>query len=1493
MDNMVLQRAAEIKKEHQFTKRWQRVVAIICAITVIGTANALILPAITEQAEAYCGHEEHVHSVEAGCYEEKTVLDCQFEGVSHVHGDACYEEHQVLTCGLEESSGHMHSDACYAEQQNLICMLPEDENHTHGSECYETVRELVCGLEESEGHAHSAACYTTERNLICGLEEGELEQTHEHTEECYHTELVFMCDKEEHQHTLACFSNPDADLESSAVWEQSIRNAALTGVWADDVLAIVNTQLGYTESTRNYIVLDDGVTMKGYTRYGAWYGNAYGDWCAMFCSFCLNYAGVDRSMMPIESSCRRWVEELAGLNLYHAAGSYDPEPGDLVFFAGDTDGNANHVGFVYEISGNTMKTIEGNNGPVAYHTHSLSEGGILGYGELPENPNQPVQAEPEALFLECSCGAAEGEPHAVDCPLYAAPEETESECTCGAAEGESHAEDCPLYELMSSEDEEEYFSITSNETENGVSVMVCGPVSSFPHAKEEIVVRLTQLADENDEIAEAIDEQTEEEAVSELMLFDITLFRGDEEIQPTGPIELRFIGIENNDSGNVQTYHVEDEDNINPVETTVDDDGVIFVETDHFSLYAVALYNSYGQNIGNYVSVDNLDVTLNNTKIIEDGRSVYFPQTPDIYGMLEIKDELEWSINPSSYRVHKGDYFIIPVAKFSSYDYDADLSLRENATETLYWNGYPVGTRTWSYDSSTGWMSYRVDFTMDGLENYVGLNGKGDITFYSNDVEIDSYNIIQVSGGDYFYWYQGTPPSPSGGTFGPMPDTPGADYKERSDRYYYGTGEIEWSIRLRELVDTQFSENIQFEDYLIVEDTLDPYQTFFNPDYAAWYSEGIQLRTWHNMYLVNAANNGFSGYCLGGYTAGDDKDVGNITISADRNAYIDPDNYGSEAAAEAYVRSHAKTFTVVHCTVNGDTVEKLILNLGKPGVNGYKWSDLTYGISDVGNSFQEVLNALISQRDLCQAIANSQPSYGMNDKIRYQSWEYTKGQWLEFVQMYNNSYNYYSRNPYLYNWKISVNSYIKTDNGTAMTVPTVMNNAYVYGAPYTTHSLSATASNDWHDFFDMRISDHDVFIGKYDAVTGEQNFNSTNMAVSSPVKAAFEVRNSRGQALRFTQSESAANEYTYNGTSSTATQVWTADDGKMILRNLPYGQYSLYEVDTDLSYYVPSANSPIKTFEVKNDGNGAYVGVGNNKRRVVVEKVDFDDPSQSLSGAQFELYKLNPGSDEYEKMSGFTSMTEGGQTFIYYSGNGLGYLTTNSNGKIDLRGLECGSYYLKEITPPEGHVITSEFEKTYFTLSRYEDNDNLTSATDGGPKYMAVIVKNHTEQHNASLTITKTVTLGSQTEPFSFEVTLKDANDQSVPLTPGTYTPSGSDVSYTVAADNTITFTLTHGQSVIIEDIPIGTLATVKETSHAGYNTIVKKGEVQISSSYELTDYEVTEDSEITYYNNRGAELPETGGIGTTPIYALGAMLMAGASMWGCKLRRRRERRAR
>ena len=47
------------------------------------------------------------------------------------------------------------------------------------------------------------------------------QQTHVHTpEDCYEDQLV--CGLEEHQHSLACYSDPEADLESPAVWERTI-----------------------------------------------------------------------------------------------------------------------------------------------------------------------------------------------------------------------------------------------------------------------------------------------------------------------------------------------------------------------------------------------------------------------------------------------------------------------------------------------------------------------------------------------------------------------------------------------------------------------------------------------------------------------------------------------------------------------------------------------------------------------------------------------------------------------------------------------------------------------------------------------------------------------------------------------------------------------------------------------------------------------------------------------------------------------------------------------------------------------------------------------------------------------------------------------------------------------------------------------------------------------------------------------------------------------
>lgn len=282
------------KRRHRV---WRRIVAGLACVVVFTTTYMLILPAITMEQTAYCGIEAHTH--EEACFEKQLVCAVE-ESAQHIHSESCYQEEQVLICGQNEKPGHAHDESCI--QRELVPVCTED--HAHSDACYQTVESYICGLTEGEGaHSHESACYETESVLTCGQEEKA--EGHVHTEACY--EAVLICPKEEHEHTLGCFSNPEADVETPAVWENTVSNVKLTGVWADDVVAIAESQLGYEESARNYVVTEED-QKKGYTRYGAWYGDPYGDWCAMFVSFCLHYAGVEG--YPLDANCPNWLETL-------------------------------------------------------------------------------------------------------------------------------------------------------------------------------------------------------------------------------------------------------------------------------------------------------------------------------------------------------------------------------------------------------------------------------------------------------------------------------------------------------------------------------------------------------------------------------------------------------------------------------------------------------------------------------------------------------------------------------------------------------------------------------------------------------------------------------------------------------------------------------------------------------------------------------------------------------------------------------------------------------------------------------------------------------------------------------------------------------------------------------------------------------------------------------------------------------------------------------
>lgn len=88
----------------------------------------------------------------------------------------------------------------------------------------------------------------------------------------------------------------------------------------------------------------------------------------------------------------------------------------------------------------------------------------------PSQPDEPGNAGEQNT---CTCGAAQGKAHGVECPLYdpadVIPTEPAKECNCGHEDG-PHAETCPLYVAPEGLEEEE-------EESNGASLTVSVQVS--------------------------------------------------------------------------------------------------------------------------------------------------------------------------------------------------------------------------------------------------------------------------------------------------------------------------------------------------------------------------------------------------------------------------------------------------------------------------------------------------------------------------------------------------------------------------------------------------------------------------------------------------------------------------------------------------------------------------------------------------------------------------------------------------------------------------------------------------------------------------------------------------------------------------------------------------------------------------------------------------------------------------------------------------------
>lgn len=189
--------------------------------------------------------------------------------------------------------------------------------------------------------------------------------------------------------TAAALSASNGSLcETDVIWESTLPE--LTNEPAENAALIAASQLGYTENKQNYILGGDGFTHKNYSRYGAWFGNPYGDWNTMFTCFCLYYAGVKEADIPFGSGCWAWSLKLNEKGMLLPLNRGSPKRGDVLLLDTDLDGKADRSGIISDISESCINTIEGQvDGAVAECSYAPDDEHITGYVpvEAPENGN--------------------------------------------------------------------------------------------------------------------------------------------------------------------------------------------------------------------------------------------------------------------------------------------------------------------------------------------------------------------------------------------------------------------------------------------------------------------------------------------------------------------------------------------------------------------------------------------------------------------------------------------------------------------------------------------------------------------------------------------------------------------------------------------------------------------------------------------------------------------------------------------------------------------------------------------------------------------------------------------------------------------------------------------------------------------------------------------------------------------------------------------------
>lgn len=156
----------------------------------------------------------------------------------------------------------------------------------------------------------------------------------------------------------------------------------------EKVVSTAKAWYGLKESNGSFkVIIDEYNTIRPLPR---GYKLTYKDpWCAGFVSAVAQKCGLTSIIFP-ECSCPRMIDLYKKAGRWMENDAYVPKIADIIFYdwdddgKGDDTGEADHVGIVAEISGSTLRVIEGNiSDAVGYRRVTVNARYIRGYG-LPD-----------------------------------------------------------------------------------------------------------------------------------------------------------------------------------------------------------------------------------------------------------------------------------------------------------------------------------------------------------------------------------------------------------------------------------------------------------------------------------------------------------------------------------------------------------------------------------------------------------------------------------------------------------------------------------------------------------------------------------------------------------------------------------------------------------------------------------------------------------------------------------------------------------------------------------------------------------------------------------------------------------------------------------------------------------------------------------------------------------------------------------------------------